>query len=200
MFWNNLIFETERFMYATPFTPDGRAHGELHEQYKRKTILTTANHFPYVKTRIQVVDRKQMVLTPIEVAIEDIQKKLTELAVATFQEPADPKILQMVLQGCIGTTVNQGPMEVAHVFLSDLADKQKMPNQYQLKLRLCFKDFSKKCSDALRRNKTLIGPDQFDYQKELERNYRRFTERLAPLINIDAASPNGFNRNKRNRR
>lgn len=95
-------------MYATPFTPDGRAHGELHEQYKRKTILTTANHFPYVKTRIQVslrsitmclhiqvqcqnnyliqvVDRRQMVLTPIEVAIEDIQKKLTELAAATHQ-------------------------------------------------------------------------------------------------------------------
>lgn len=50
----------ERFMYATPFTPDGRAHGELHEQYKRKTVLTTANHFPYVKTRIQVVDRQQV--------------------------------------------------------------------------------------------------------------------------------------------
>lgn len=47
-------------MYATPFTPDGRAHGELHEQYKRKTVLTTANHFPYVKTRIQVVDRHQV--------------------------------------------------------------------------------------------------------------------------------------------
>lgn len=51
---------TERFMYATPFTPDGRAHGELHEQYKRKTILTAANHFPYVKTRIQVVERHQV--------------------------------------------------------------------------------------------------------------------------------------------
>jgi len=47
-------------VYATPFTPGGRAHGELHEQYKRKTILTTANHFPYVKTRIQVIDRKQV--------------------------------------------------------------------------------------------------------------------------------------------
>ena len=137
-------YNIKRFMYATPFTPDGRAHGELHEQFKRKTVLTTANHFPYVKTRIQVVERKQMVLTPIEVAIEDIQKKLNELAVATHQEPADPKILQMVLQGCIGTTVNQGPMEVAHVFLSDLSDAQKVPNQFQLKLRLCFKDFSKK--------------------------------------------------------
>ena len=29
----------------------------------------------------------------------------------------DPKILQMELQGCIGTTVNQGPIEVARVFL-----------------------------------------------------------------------------------
>lgn len=57
----------ERFVYATPFTPTGRPHGELHEQYKRKTILTTAVHFPYVKTRIQVVHRTQITLTPIEV-------------------------------------------------------------------------------------------------------------------------------------
>jgi len=49
----------------------------------------------------------QVVLTPIEVAIEDIQKKTKELAVALSQEPPHPKMLQMVLQGCIGTTVNQ---------------------------------------------------------------------------------------------
>ncbi|KAK7862685.1 hypothetical protein R5R35_000927 [Gryllus longicercus] len=177
-------FNIKRFVYATPFTPRGRAHGELHEQYKRKTILTTANHFPYIKTRIQVVDRKQIVLTPIEVAIEDIQKKTMELAQATHQEPPDPKILQMVLQGCIGTTVNQGPMEIAHVFLSDLSNGQKIPTKLQNKLRLCFKDFSKKCSDALKKNKNLIGSDQRDYQRELERNYQRFTERLMPLITI----------------
>jgi len=49
----------------------------------------------------------QVVLTPIEVAIEDIQRKTRELAVALSQEPPRPKMLQMVLQGCIGTTVNQ---------------------------------------------------------------------------------------------
>lgn len=49
-----------RFIFATPFTKTGKAHGELHEQCKRKTILTTANHFPYVKTRIAVVHRKQV--------------------------------------------------------------------------------------------------------------------------------------------
>ena len=69
-------------------------HGELAEQYKRKTILTTVNHFPYIKTRIQVdffvsffwhlafmkcfqvAHQKQIILTPIEVAIEDIQMKV----------------------------------------------------------------------------------------------------------------------------
>lgn len=30
-----------RFVYATPFTKEGRAHGDLQEQYKRRTILTT---------------------------------------------------------------------------------------------------------------------------------------------------------------
>jgi dedicator of cytokinesis protein 6/7/8 len=70
---------SERFIYATPFTTSGRAHGDLAEQCKRKTILTTAHHFPYVKTRIHVVHRSQIVLSPIEVAIEDIQKKVSSL-------------------------------------------------------------------------------------------------------------------------
>ena len=50
----------------------------------------------------------------------------------------------MVLQGCIGTTVNQGPMEVANVFLKDLFDGKKSATKHQNKLRLCFKDFTKR--------------------------------------------------------
>ncbi|CAD7079957.1 unnamed protein product [Hermetia illucens] len=193
-------FNIKRFIFATPFTKSGKAHGDLHEQCKRKTILTTINHFPYVKTRLQVVARQQIILEPIEVAIEDIQKKTAELAAATNQEPADPKILQMVLQGCIGTTVNQGPMEMALVFLSGLSDGTTVPTKHQNKLRLCFKEFSKRCDDALKKNKSLIQPDQKDYQKELQRNYDRFTERLKPLITISPSqaqgvvSANGYNK------
>lgn len=46
-------------------------------------------------------------LTPVEVAIEDMQKKTRELAFATEQDPPDAKMLQMVLQGSVGPTVNQ---------------------------------------------------------------------------------------------
>ena len=49
----------------------------------------------------------QIVLTPIEVAIEDVQSKTEELEKAIQPSKPDVKMLQMVLQGCIGTTVNQ---------------------------------------------------------------------------------------------
>ncbi|OWK05180.1 DOCK7 [Cervus elaphus hippelaphus] len=136
-------YNLRRFMYCTPFTLDGRAHGELHEQFKRKTILTTSHAFPYIKTRVNVTHKEEIILTPIEVAIEDMQKKTQELAFATHQDPADPKMLQMVLQGSVGTTVNQGPLEVAQVFLSEIPSDPKLFRHHN-KLRLCFKDFTKR--------------------------------------------------------
>lgn len=54
----------------------------------------------------------------MEVAIEDMQKKTQELAFATNQDPADSKMLQMVLQGCVGTTVNQVPTETPQALLT----------------------------------------------------------------------------------
>ncbi|XP_032821878.1 dedicator of cytokinesis protein 7-like isoform X7 [Petromyzon marinus] len=174
-------YNLRRFLFATPFTLDGRAHGDLHEQYKRKTVLTTSHAFPYIKTRINVGHKEEIILTPMEVAIEDMQKKTQELAFATHQEPPDHKMLQMVLQGSVGTTVNQGPLEVAQVFLAEIPDDPKLYRHHN-KLRLCFKDFTKRCADALRKNKVLIGPDQKEYQRELERNYHRLTEALQPMI------------------
>uniref|UniRef100_A0A673WW64 Dedicator of cytokinesis 6 n=1 Tax=Salmo trutta TaxID=8032 RepID=A0A673WW64_SALTR len=173
-------YNLRTFMYCTPFTLDGRAHGDLHEQYKRKSILTTSHAFPYIKTRVNVI-HKEEVGHCVHVAIEDMQKKTQELAFATHQEPADAKMLQMVLQGSVGTTVNQGPLEVAQVFLSDIPDDPKLYRHHN-KLRLCFKDFTKRCEDALRKNKTLIGPDQKEYHKEMERNYNKLKESLGPLI------------------
>uniref|UniRef100_A0A8C8SQD4 Dedicator of cytokinesis 6 n=1 Tax=Pelusios castaneus TaxID=367368 RepID=A0A8C8SQD4_9SAUR len=174
-------YDLRTFLFCTPFTLDGRAHGELHEQRKRKTLLTTSHAFPYIKTRLPVIHKEEIILTPMEVAIEDMQKKTQELAFATHQDPADAKMLQMVLQGCVGTTVNQGPLEVAQVFLAEIPDDPKLYRHHN-KLRLCFKDFTKRCEDALRKNKALIGPDQREYHRELERNYQRLRESLQPLL------------------
>uniref|UniRef100_A0A3B5L7U6 DOCKER Lobe C domain-containing protein n=1 Tax=Xiphophorus couchianus TaxID=32473 RepID=A0A3B5L7U6_9TELE len=98
----------------------------------------------------------QIISTPIEVAIEDMQKKTQELAFATHQDPADAKMLQMVLGS--GVPVRN-------------------PN-FTFQRLSC-----QRCEDALRKNKSLIGPDQKEYQRELERNYHRLKEALQPLIN-----------------
>ncbi|XP_043910690.1 dedicator of cytokinesis protein 7-like [Protopterus annectens] len=163
-------FNLRSFVYSTPFTRDGRPHGELHEQFKRKTILTTSSAFPYVKTRISVTRKEEMELTPIEAAIEDMQKKTQELASATQQEPPSPKILQMVLQGSVGTTVNQGPLEVAQVFLANIPEDPRLFKHHN-KLRLCFKEFLRRSEEALAKNRTLIAPEQLDYHLELQRNF-----------------------------
>ncbi|XP_075453556.1 dedicator of cytokinesis protein 8 isoform X2 [Ascaphus truei] len=174
-------YNLRRFMYTTPFTLDGRPRGDLSEQYKRKTTLTTMHAFPYIKTRINVIQKEEFTLTPIEVAIEDMQKKTLELAVATSQEPPDAKMLQMVLQGSVGATVNQGPLEVAQVFLAEIPADPKLYRHHN-KLRLCFKEFIMRCGEAVEKNKRLITSDQREYQQELKKNYSRLKENLRPMI------------------
>uniref|UniRef100_A0A4W6CA93 Dedicator of cytokinesis 8 n=1 Tax=Lates calcarifer TaxID=8187 RepID=A0A4W6CA93_LATCA len=174
-------FNLRRFMYTTPFTKSGRPRGELHEQYKRKTILTTMHAFPYVKTRINVIQKEEFDLTPIEVAIEDMQKKTRELAVATHREQPDAKMLQMLLQGSVGATVNQGPLEVAQVFLNEIPADPKLFRHHN-KLRLCFKEFIMRCGEAVEKNKHLITSDQKEYQQELKKNYNRLRESLRPML------------------
>ncbi|KAK2489971.1 hypothetical protein MC885_012071 [Smutsia gigantea] len=146
-------FNLRRFMYTTPFTLEGRPRGELRDQYRRNTVLTTMHAFPYIKTRISVIQKEEFVLTPIEVAIEDMKKKTLQLAVAINQEPPDAKMLQMVLQGSVGATVNQGPLEVAQV-----------------------------CGEAVEKNKRLITADQREYQQELKKNYSKLKENLRPMM------------------
>ncbi|NXU09160.1 DOCK8 protein, partial [Pardalotus punctatus] len=174
-------FNICRFMYTTPFTMDGRPRGELSEQYKRNTILTTMHAFPYIKTRINVIQREEFILTPIEVAIEDMHKKTQELTAATNQEPPDAKMLQMVLQGSVGATVNQGPLEVAQVFLAEIPADPKLYRHHN-KLRLCFKEFIMRCGEAVEKNKHLITADQREYHVELKRNYVKLKENLRPMI------------------
>ncbi|XP_069784055.1 dedicator of cytokinesis protein 7-like isoform X2 [Narcine bancroftii] len=171
-----------QFIYSTPYTLNGRAHGELSQQYKRKTILTTLHAFPYIKTRINVIEKQEISLRPIEAAIEDMQKKTYELAKATNENPPNLKLLQMVLQGSVGPTVNQGPMEVAQVFLSEIPNDPKLFRHHN-KLRICFKDFLKRCEDALIKNKGLISSEREEYQSELERNYDALKHNLRPFIN-----------------
>ena len=96
-----------RFFFSTPFTPGGKAHGGLHEQWMKRTILTTEKSFPYVKRRLEVIRTDTVKLKPLEVAILNMESKIHELKVVLNRTPCDSKLLQMQLQGGIATAVNQ---------------------------------------------------------------------------------------------
>lgn len=58
-----------------------------------------------------------MELSPIEVAIDEMQTKIAELEEVVFASTIDVKKLQLRLQGCVAVQVNQGPLAYANSFL-----------------------------------------------------------------------------------
>ncbi|CCD71357.1 C2 DOCK-type domain-containing protein [Caenorhabditis elegans] len=171
-----------RFYFEAPYTMEGRAQGELAAQYKKRTILTVENSFPYIKTRLQVVNRSVKDFSPIEVAIEDIEKKTRELSAAAQHK--NPKMLSMFIQGSIGTTVNQGPLEIANVFLANamLDDRGRPVDRLQNKLRLSFRHLQCKAMEAIELCRQLIGEDQKEYQRNVEENFESFVTHLKPML------------------
>ncbi|KER30840.1 hypothetical protein T265_13085, partial [Opisthorchis viverrini] len=190
----------KRFVYSMPFTPrKGVAHGSLAEQYQRKVILTTERNFPYVKSRLTVVACEHRILSPIEVAHLDVIRRVQQLEEALNSNPIDIKFLQMILQGCVGAAVNQGPVEVATTFLSeketDPAEPFELPQSStilthqayidaQESLRLSFRRMLDNSYRALCINRELIGPDQVEYQQALEEQYENVKRKMAHLIRL----------------
>ena len=73
----------------------------------KKTILTTEKSFPYVKRRLEVIHTERVELTPLEVAILNMESKISDLKYVLNRVPCDTKLLQMQLQGGFATAVNQ---------------------------------------------------------------------------------------------
>lgn len=173
-----------RFVFETPFTLSGKKHGDVEEQCKRRTILTSKCHvsvvthtgrellrhlggyfgpflasssFPYLKKRIQVVEQQSTEMNPIEVAIDEMSRKVSELNQLCNMEEVDMIRLQLKLQGSVsvkvgggGSTaqtiagklglsqlcpvlqVNAGPMAYARAFLEEKNAKKYPDNQVKL--------------------------------------------------------------------
>lgn len=66
--------------------------------------------------RIPVKDRQIIELSPIDVAVDEMQTKLSELE-DVISAPIDLKKLQLRLQGAVAVQVNAGPLAYASAFL-----------------------------------------------------------------------------------
>ncbi|XP_036277568.1 dedicator of cytokinesis protein 10 isoform X16 [Pipistrellus kuhlii] len=171
-----------RFVFETPFTLSGKKHGGVEEQCKRRTVLTTSHLFPYVKKRIQVISQWSTELNPIEVAIDEMSKKVSELNQLCTMEEVDMIRLQLKLQGSVSVKVNAGPMAYARAFLEETKAKKYPDNQVKL-LKEIFRQFADACGQALDVNERLIKEDQLEYQEELRSHYKDMLSELSEIMN-----------------
>eukprot|EP00053_Salpingoeca_punica_P019708 m.201446 g.201446 ORF g.201446 m.201446 type:complete len:1981 (-) comp17705_c0_seq2:210-6152(-) len=171
----------KHFVFDTPFTMSGKAHGSVQTQYKRKTFLTVTHCFPYVKTRQEVVESREEELEPIQVATEAIETKTRDLQFITQLVPVNLKLLQLQLQGSVSVAVNEGPTEIANVFLAESAASKFQPAQVK-RLRQGFHKFLKACDDALSLNEENIENDQLEYHQSMKDSLQRMKDLLAPHL------------------
>ena len=177
------------FVYETPFTETGKSRGSIADQKLRKTTLQVEKlkSFPYIKKRLKVLKKTQIELSPIEFAIDSVEKKIVELQQVVNAEigNVDIKLLQLKLQGSVSVSVNEGPAKMAQVFLSKgaaVTDKKSVR-----KLKQKFGQFLELCSKGLDINKAKITESQHDYHLNLAAGFTALEGAIAPLLETAGA-------------
>ncbi|GCB70272.1 hypothetical protein scyTo_0001239 [Scyliorhinus torazame] len=169
-----------RFVFETPYTQSGKKQGGIEEQCKRRTILTTTHSFPYVKKRIAVMYEHQVELKPIDVAIDEMNDRTTELRKLCTSNGLNMIQLQLKLQGCVSVQVNAGPLAYARAFLDD-NKSSKLPTKKVKRLKEIFREFVSACSLALDLNEKLIKEDQVEYHEGLKANFKDMVKELSEI-------------------
>eukprot|EP01133_Synstelium_polycarpum_P007631 gene7631-8927_t len=177
-----------RFMFETPFTVSGAGQGNsVAEQYKRKTILTVQNHFPYTKKRILVTSKQEINLSPIENAIESIESRTETLQSEIRAIPPNLKTLQQVIQGTVRLQVNAGPQEICRIFL---AEGTSYNYESIARLKRSLSVFLGACAESLQFNRSLIEQTSaaLEFQDEMEQGYMQL---LGVMESYDVGPPDG---------
>jgi hypothetical protein len=162
---NRFVFE-QRIRHET-------VGSSVASQHKRRVVLRTSNWFPFCVKRVPVVQREETILSPIEVAIDEMEARVQALERVT--QANDVKHLQLVLQGSVHVTVNCGPIAYANAFLRDAGEPE---TEAETRLRTVFARFVELCERALRLNERLIKADQLEYHSSLKTAFEAFRQQL----------------------
>ncbi len=171
-----------KFIFETPFTKSGKAHGDTAEQYKKKTILTVQGCFPHIKKRFRVVEKQELILSPIETAVELISRKIVNLKTELNTATPNLKFLQMNLQGILLIQVNAGPLEICRVFLGD--NMTKYSAEHVNLLIQCMNELVRCLGRGLEVNQQHLKPDQLILQRELEQAYEGMKAEVSKYMTL----------------
>jgi hypothetical protein len=177
--------DINQFVFETPFTKSGKAHGALNEQYKRRTILTVETAFPNMLTRNAVIDVSQVELTPIQNAIEIVSSSIDKLDAQVVIDPPDVNSLHMVLSGSIIPQVNEGIPQIINLFLKD-PEPHKKEDIEILKSRM--RDFLKSAGKGLEISRKNSKPTQMPLHEKFEEGFATLYELFGKYLDVSDLS------------
>lgn len=136
------------FTWECPFTKGGGASqsSDLTAQYKRKTIVKVLGQFPSMMTRLPILSKEEIILTPVENASEIIEFSIEKLLSATSKDPVDVNALHLVLSGTLIPQVNEGLPQIVRAFFGPDKDNKfdkkhiMILKKLLIKLLICAKE------------------------------------------------------------
>ncbi|KAK5576125.1 hypothetical protein RB653_007266 [Dictyostelium firmibasis] len=165
-------FNISQFISEVPFSVEGKAiQDDMSKQQKKKTIFSVELAFPYVKNRLEVVSKREIILSPIENAIELIRGRCIKLKEQLDTNPPRINLLHQILQGSVFPMVNEGPLKICEIFLSQKTINNFNPDHVD-QLKKAMEKFIIYCGFTLRLSRSIISVQLQEFQNMIEEQYK----------------------------
>jgi len=179
-------FNIDKFLFETSFSQSGTKvdDNNLNSQRKKKTIFKTKYPFPYVENRIEVIETKEIILSPIENAIELITTQIAKVQSQLEAVPTRVNLLQQTLQGSVVPMVNPGPIRLCETFFDPAAIiKDHYKREDVLRLIAAMEMFVKKCGFAVKLNQYVMEETKHaKFTEMIEKSYHQLSSTVEVAI------------------
>jgi dedicator of cytokinesis protein 3 len=134
------------YVRAVQKSTEAKPKNEFKHLWVTKTFIFTSESFPTTRRRVEVVERKEVTLRPVQNAASTVIAKTRELAekldyVENYPGNVDLNPLSMLLNGMIDAAVNGGTQKYIEAFctaefLKEYKDETSVRHQNELKQAL----------------------------------------------------------------
>ena len=192
--FREVIFYREKyqvilFQVLNPFYQIRESYWRHGDAYHRVTLLHVKHTFPYMKTLQPVSLRQEYVLSPIEVATDNIRGQVNRINEVINAEKVEKQMLGQILLGSVATSVNGGVLEVCQAFFGEtLSGAEESESKYDskliLELKIVMHDFLACAQRALDCHRHLSDSDAA-LQAACDESFDKSREVMMPLIALD---------------
>eukprot|EP00339_Tiarina_fusa_P001603 CAMPEP_0116997064 /NCGR_PEP_ID=MMETSP0472-20121206/641_1 /TAXON_ID=693140 ORGANISM="Tiarina fusus, Strain LIS" /NCGR_SAMPLE_ID=MMETSP0472 /ASSEMBLY_ACC=CAM_ASM_000603 /LENGTH=540 /DNA_ID=CAMNT_0004695853 /DNA_START=147 /DNA_END=1769 /DNA_ORIENTATION=+ len=179
-----LHFNVDKFLFESSI-------GKGDQQSKKKTIFHVVHSFPYINSRLEITKTEEIILTPLESAIDLIEDRVGKFkAELNVDSHHDVRInqLQQLLQGSVVPMVHEGPLKICETYLSK-GERDKHPADQIEKLDVAMSEFIKLCGFGVKLVNQVIElrhlTEYEQFQEMIEKHYKIMREKLKQYLHSD---------------